>query len=209
MSIVAQLFGTFTLWLMLVLALSQLASWCWPTLLQNTRRGTPAERSVLYLIYGLMAPVAAAFTTLLVMVPDWSMVLVPSHCHGIDCSGHQPAVDLASPVGSALAAASVLVLALLAFIAAGTLRRARRLFGTLARVSRPSRSPNYAVVDSDALIAWCIGLLSPRVFISRGLEEALSATELSVVLAHEDAHRRRHDNLRQLAASLGNGYLAP
>lgn len=52
-------------------------------------------------------------------------------------------------------------------------------------------------LDTDVSMAVCAGAWSPEVFVSRGLVEALSAEELTAVLLHEHAHRRRRDPLRR------------
>ena len=44
-----------------------------------------------------------------------------------------------------------------------------------------------------------VGLVKPRVLLSSRVLEVLTAPELAVVLAHEDAHRRARDNWRRLA----------
>jgi Zn-dependent protease with chaperone function len=49
-------------------------------------------------------------------------------------------------------------------------------------------------------LAFCAGYLRPRVYLSRGVIERLSAAELRAVIAHENHHARRHDPLRRLLA---------
>lgn len=54
------------------------------------------------------------------------------------------------------------------------------------------------LLDLDLPLAFTAGLLRPRLHVSRGLCEALSAEELSAVLLHEEHHRRCRDPLRYL-----------
>jgi len=56
------------------------------------------------------------------------------------------------------------------------------------------------VVDDDEPQAFCIGLLRPRVYVSRAALELLGADERAAVLAHEAHHARRRDPLRLLVA---------
>ena len=49
-------------------------------------------------------------------------------------------------------------------------------------------------------LAFCFGLLKPRICLSTGLIDALSDQELKAVLMHEDFHRRHYDPLRMLLA---------
>ena len=52
------------------------------------------------------------------------------------------------------------------------------------------------VIDDDRPLAFCAGLLHPRVYVSRGALGMLGEAELSAVLAHERHHARRRDPLR-------------
>jgi Zn-dependent protease with chaperone function len=51
----------------------------------------------------------------------------------------------------------------------------------------------------------CVGFLRTRVYITTGLAKLLDAEELSAVIAHEQAHARRRDNLRLLLAQAAFG----
>jgi Zn-dependent protease with chaperone function len=58
------------------------------------------------------------------------------------------------------------------------------------------------VLPTATLLAFCFGLLTPRIYISTGLVQALTDRELQAVLLHEDHHRRRRDPLRTLLADV-------
>jgi Zn-dependent protease with chaperone function len=60
--------------------------------------------------------------------------------------------------------------------------------------------PGAHEVDDDAPQAFCIGLLRPRIYISRAALELLGDDERAAVLAHETHHARRRDPLRLLVA---------
>jgi Zn-dependent protease with chaperone function len=51
-------------------------------------------------------------------------------------------------------------------------------------------------VESDIPNAFTLGLLNPKILISRALDRALTADELDIVYRHELAHQRAHDPLR-------------
>jgi Zn-dependent protease with chaperone function len=51
--------------------------------------------------------------------------------------------------------------------------------------------------------AYVLGILKPRVYVSRGLLEQTHEGDLAPVLAHEHAHAARRDPLRRLIASAG------
>jgi Zn-dependent protease with chaperone function len=53
-----------------------------------------------------------------------------------------------------------------------------------------------SVVEAVAPLAFCAGWLRPRVYVSTGALERLSAAELGAVVAHEQHHRALRDPLR-------------
>ncbi len=64
-----------------------------------------------------------------------------------------------------------------------------------------------SVVAGAAPLAFCTGLLWPRVFVSEGAMARLSEDELAAVVAHEAHHAARRDPLRILIArAIGDAY---
>lgn len=119
-----------------------------------------------------------------------------------------------TPGGLGTLAAALLGVVLVVGLAVAALVRAvYRTGGALAAVSSlPSlpaaalghagaglHLPRVTCVDADPPIALCAGLLRPRIFVSRGLVDALSIEELRAVLLHEASHARRRDPLRRAA----------
>jgi Zn-dependent protease with chaperone function len=80
------------------------------------------------------------------------------------------------------------------------LRDSRRFERALKTISCIPGSTPALVSDDDQPHAFCIGLLRPRVYVSRATLEFLDDDELEAVLAHEVHHARRRDPLRLLAA---------
>ena len=58
------------------------------------------------------------------------------------------------------------------------------------------------VLDTPTPLAFCFGLLNPRIYLSTGLIEGLADKELRAVVLHEDHHRRRYDPLRTLLVEI-------
>ncbi len=58
------------------------------------------------------------------------------------------------------------------------------------------------LIDDPRPVAFCAGLLRPRIYLSSGASELLSRAELRAVLAHEAHHARRRDPLRMLALAV-------
>ena len=63
------------------------------------------------------------------------------------------------------------------------------------------------IVPDARPLAFCTGLLRPRVFVSSGALERLDEDELAAVIAHESHHAARRDPLRVLIArAIGDAY---
>jgi len=108
----------------------------------------------------------------------------------------RPASLLVLVLGSvALATVVLSVRAVVRQLRAGRrFERGLELLGPLPGV------PRAHVVDDDEPQAFCIGLLRPRIYISRAALELLGDDERAAVLAHESHHARRRDPLRLLVA---------
>jgi Zn-dependent protease with chaperone function len=73
---------------------------------------------------------------------------------------------------------------------------------TLRLIGQPDRQRGVFRIASDHVFVFSSGLFTPYAFISSRLLEQLSAKQLDVVLAHEQAHCRRRDVLRRLLLGL-------
>jgi hypothetical protein len=80
------------------------------------------------------------------------------------------------------------------------LRASRRFERGLELLGPLPGVPRAHVVDDDAPQAFCIGLLRPRIYVSRAVLELLGDAERAAVLAHEAHHARRRDPLQLLVA---------
>jgi beta-lactamase regulating signal transducer with metallopeptidase domain len=171
------------------------------------------------LLFGLilLPVVAALLVAILGFAPGIGGLVVARHCHaGAGCSPHIPILH----TGAAHAMTLVLGLCLAtgAGICAlfGRLRRSvmfgrtldaiaeypvQRLVGETDGISA-IRSPQFKVINSGGRFAYCAGLLQPRLLVSRELLSVLSAAQLNAVLAHEQAHANRYDNLRRLLTTI-------
>ncbi|MHB8659578.1 MAG: M56 family metallopeptidase [Solirubrobacteraceae bacterium] len=83
--------------------------------------------------------------------------------------------------------------ALGAFRSTRRFRRSLRPCGELA-------APPAQVIDDPVPLAFCAGLLRPRVYLSTGALARLDRAELRAVLAHEAHHVKQRDPLRLLIA---------
>lgn len=115
----------------------------------------------------------------------------------------------AEPVGFACLAAALLGVAIWAISIARALRAILRSLRYVRHCERAasktrvagSRAPVW-VVDGMAPLVALLGLVRPRLVISRPVLKALSADQLAAALRHERAHQKSRDNLKRLAVLL-------
>lgn len=80
------------------------------------------------------------------------------------------------------------------------LRATRRLRRALVVEEIQPGRPALVIVRADRPLAFCAGLLRPRIYLSTGALQLLDEDERAAVVAHERHHARRRDPLRMLIA---------
>lgn len=167
----------------------------------------PAGRARLLLAVLLLPPFTALLATVSLAAPG--AALGPdalAHCaaHGhaghAACDWHFPQLQLPAWLAAAI---WLLTLAAMGWIGA----RARRVMAVAARLrtlrhlARPAAHADYRVLPVATPLAFAAGFMRGQVYISEGLERALSPARMRIVLAHEQAHLRRHDVPMSLVVS--------
>ncbi len=185
------------IWLAVLLVSSLCCALLYP-IFRRRYRLPPDAAATWQLAWGLLPLLAATVVTLLVLNPTLSAALVPGHCHAGNCLPHAPDSALGTTAGLIIVAATSLLLLFFTLLLARTLVSLQRRLHTLHLLSRDKDDQRYAVIDTDQPLAWCVGFLRPEVYLSRGLLACLTKEQVQVVLAHEQGHRERHDNLRGL-----------
>jgi Zn-dependent protease with chaperone function len=149
--------------------------------------------------YGALALASALFVVTR-LLERWRLDRVNAHM--VSVFGQRlsyPAANAGAIVVSALAALGLVVLVAAARAGVREVRADRR-FRRSTRHRESATGHRAVIIDSDRPQAFCAGLVHPRVYLSRGALELLSAGELSAVLAHERHHARRRDPLRLACA---------
>lgn len=85
--------------------------------------------------------------------------------------------------------------------------RVRSMARQLDLAVESSRSPGVLPVEEPQ--AFVLGLLRPRIYLSRGLIRRTDERDLEAVIAHETSHVRRRDPLRRWIASFGLAFHVP
>jgi hypothetical protein len=159
------------------------------------------QRSTLLFALALLPMIVAVLVATLAFGPGIGGVLVDTHCHaGVGCGPHVPILH--TTVAHAEWFAVVLAAATVAWLwsVGGKLRRSVAA-GNVLRAFATGGSAPFNIIESRERFAYCIGLLKPQLFVSRGLLDLPSA-QLDAVLAHEHAHLVRRDNLRRWLAGV-------
>lgn len=179
-------------------------------LLRSLRSWSPEVRAVACFLL-LIAPVAAgasAAVTTGLLADGFMIDLVTHHCHAnvTWCDAHGPLAPnpALSALGAGLLAGGLLWLAM---TAAARVRMTVRTTNLLNLAARNVGNSDVGILGTDDTVACVIGILRPRVFLSRGLWRRLSVGERKIVLRHERAHLSRRDYpVRQLATMLALGH---
>ena len=156
----------------------------------------------------LICPVIAAVALVLGMSAPGSFFSgspVDQHCaadagqHFTLCQWHAPQILLPQWLAAGVFAASAL--GMLA-MGVGVLRlfRAQRKMHFIRRMARRQPGGHY-VLPVQQPMAFAAGLFRGEAFVSEGLTRSLTPSELSIVLAHEQAHIKRRDMLVTVIAN--------
>jgi Zn-dependent protease with chaperone function len=179
-----------------------LAAGALPRVLESVRPLVPHQRSLCLLAIALYPPFVALGLSLVLYTPALTGFAIDAHCHAGVCSLHVPMLRASS--GLVLLATVILMLALfaaLSFVIVALWRNVR-MTRLVAQLARGAEGRDFSLLDSERLIACCLGILRPTIVVSSGLKMRADAREMEIVLMHEHAHRYRLDNLRNLMAGL-------
>jgi beta-lactamase regulating signal transducer with metallopeptidase domain len=145
--------------------------------------------------------VASLVATLFVMIPN--DVLLREHCHpSVGCDAHTPVLAFTGDAVLALGllAGAVGVTLLVRVVTAYTAHR--RTSAVLRQTGLVPDGRGFRVIASERLLALCAGLWRGEIILSSSLIDAMDANGLQVIIDHEAAHARHHDNLARLMLSL-------
>lgn len=159
------------------------------------RRLGPVPRAEVSAWLALAPALAALALALAVSVPSmlYGLGLGEDHCAGHEhhphlCAWHGAVLPPWLALAGAVAWAAFVVRAV---HAVSGLVRAERLGGALARLGE--RRGDYHLLPATVPVCHAVGLVRPRVLVSRVVVDRLDARALQAVLAHEHAHLDRSD----------------
>lgn len=194
--------------LLFVGATAAISAWVLPRLRVRLARMRPAARADILLAVAA-APVLAGllFTALCFLPGEFGTSGFVDHCdehpgHVHLCLIHHPPLDQ----GVVGWGAVMLVASALAFAAVRQGRRLLRSARAVAGLRRLARArtglAGLNVIDADVPLSATAGLIRPAVYLSSGFVRSVDADVMGVVQAHERAHVRRRDPLRQVLATV-------
>ncbi len=183
-------------WVIIFVALSWLIASFYPLMSRILTKVTAEHAALCILLYGLLVPLAAPAGLIALSLPEFAFPFIADHCHDLDCTPHSLQFTVDKTQTLTIIALFVSLLIAVCTMIIVQLRWNQNKLDMLNRLARPTTS-SYKVLDSKAALAWCSGLLKPKIFISRGLSEMLTKEQMQFVLAHEQTHVIRKDNLRK------------
>ena len=121
------------------------------------------------------------------------------------CRRVLPDLGVGSAVVLALGGLSVAVLARTVASGVRRVRASRAVVRALEPFERrPVGGATVHLFRHSSVLAFCAGLLKPRIYVSSATIEALDAAELEAVVAHEQHHADKRDPLRVFVAGVAS-----
>lgn len=197
-----QLIGSFaTVWLATWLVCALLLAAVYPLLRRPLLHWHPALAGNLLLLLLAFPFLLSLLSTLFLFAPAQRAALVSSHCHGnvAHCAAHVPIIDLPGlvPLGLLLVLTTVALLMRRLKLNLSTARQLRRRLQQVAE-----NRGEYHLLDTEQPFVFTLGWWRNQVYMTRGLLENCNDLDIAAILAHEQAHARRLDNVRLLTAAL-------
>lgn len=182
-----------SLWLLLAVVIRA----AYPLLRLVISRVSAAQGAALLLLYLSLPFISSAWLVLSLYWPDVAQWLVVEHCHSGLCAPHGPV--------SALAIWPACVLGAWFFLRLLNTWRslylpARKLLKQLNLVG--SVKSGFIELPEDSVAAFTVGVFNSKIFLSRGLLASCSNRDVQIIIAHEQAHQYRLDNLRRILIGL-------
>lgn len=162
-------------------------------------------RIVFFLQLGLgMLGAGVVVVSLLVGLSRVSLALPSAAALLESCKSLIPQLTFANLATLAVIGLGVTVIGFTADSAVRRVRASRRVVRGLQTVERRSTASGSTVTifQSSSAIAFCAGLVRPRLYLSTGALDVLNDDELAAVVAHERHHASRRDPLRLLVAGV-------
>jgi Zn-dependent protease with chaperone function len=157
----------------------------------------PQARSALLLGLAVLPLAVGLLVIVLGFAPLIGGWVVDEHCHpATGCETHVPVVHAGALYVAALVLTAVVTSVAILWSIGRRLQKSLLVARTLRFLAEPQDRQPYDVIDSREPFAYCVGLLRPRVVMSRALIDRLAPSQLEVVVRHEQSHAVRRDNLR-------------
>ena len=190
--------GLLFAWIAIAVTLSWFLAFLYPWVRSRLIKLPASSRSSMTLSMVVSPHLIAGMVLVLFSHPTLNHALVSSHCHGDNCGPHWLYMPAATVGGMSIVFFAVMVLLVVVAINLRQILHNRRYLRMLDSFSDETASRQYRLVETPQPLGWCVGILNPQVYLSRGLLERLDARQLKTVLDHEFSHALHYDNLRKL-----------
>lgn len=193
-----EVLGSFaTVWIAMWFVCAAVLALVYPLVRSQLLKWHPAIAGNLLLLL-LAFPFLLSFTsTLLLFTPGFDS-LVSMHCHD-DCAAHMPLIATPgmAPLGLLLISTIVALTGHRLWL---NLRTSKRLKAQLRQLA--THEKDYELLGNEQPFVFTLGWWSNEIYVTEGLRKRCTEQDMDVILAHEQAHSRRFDNVRLLSAVL-------
>lgn len=159
----------------------------------------PATASSTVLALMALPFVTSLLATALVFSPLLEQNWITLHYHSADCESRFPLLRNGVVIAGVLGATGLALTAML-------LRFCSQLFYSLRLESRLTllgdRRGDWYLLPHNERLVFTMGWLKSSIFITEGLLKKCERRDVDIILAHEEEHARRKDNLRLLASKI-------
>lgn len=195
-----QYIGSFaTIWLATWLFLF-FALWAvYPVLRRFLLTLHPQTASSLMLALLSIPCLASLLSTTLLFSPYLEANFFINHTHTAECHESFPFLNSPWLIGTVLGLSAFSVGAMVWQFLANFLM-SRKLLSQLSVLG--DRRQNWHLLPNRESLVFTLGWLKNRIFITEGLLDKCSDEDIDIILAHENEHIRRKDNIRLLLARL-------
>lgn len=159
----------------------------------------PAMASNALLLLMSLPPLAGLLTTMMLFSGLLELNLITTHYHGSTCEERFPMLESPWVLGLVLGASALALLTICGKCLAH-MHHAKRLKVHLNLLGE--NHGHWCLLPNQEFLVFTLGWLDNTIFITDGLLKQCRERDIEIILAHEQAHALRKDNLRILASRL-------
>ncbi len=173
-----------------------------------TQKMSHKGKSIAIQLCAIASPIVTLVSIFVFFFPSaFSMPTFYGHCHLSECEPHVPAFfESGSTVFSIMLFAFIFVIALLILIFKEQAKLSNKidlLINLMSDSSTKLNDKSIEMIDASMPLLLNVGVLRPRIIVSRSVLQSLSDKEFQVLMMYELNRCKRYHNLQRLIAKVG------